>query len=61
MTDVQQMQPVINSIVEESNGDARSCINRVQIYVTSKNFAKTKESYTNPSSSIIQLQAKDAF
>jgi replication-associated recombination protein RarA len=55
------MQPVINSIVEESNGDARSCLNRVQIYVTSKNYAKTKAGSTNPSSSIIQLQAKDAF
>ena len=55
------MQPVINSIIEESNGDARSCLNRVQIYVTSKNYAKTKAGSTNPSSSIIQLQAKDAF
>ena len=45
---VDKMSAAIREIVEQSNGDARSCINRVQVLVTSQTSAAGKQAQGDP-------------
>ena len=52
---VDKMSGAIREIVEQSNGDARSCINRIQVLVSSQIAATGKHPQGNTAMSLTQL------